>query len=312
MNDRKGGQMMLRKRVIIGVVLAVALALQIGCTAQPPGNVEDNNVNIQEDAQRGIMEEFDQLTDSGAGLFEIIEFIDQNIAQLSKENASIMVDRLESLQKDNLPKLEERYYSDQQIQAELFKSFKPGAGIDMNEVDKVSHKGLLDLLIETRDTGYRVETAEGMYFPIIDYGFYKKYSDYVTDDMKEYIEIMAIESEQVPAKDAALVIKWGQVVERALRQDKFLQDYPASIKADAMKELYGKYVMFTLFGLNNTPLFDYNTKAIREDAKAAYMQAADSGDDQGYTGLLKGYLEVLEQNGWKLTDEVDRYRKGIQ
>jgi hypothetical protein len=303
---------MLRKRVIIGVVLAFALMLQIGCTAQPPDNGENNNGNISEDAQRSIMEEFDRLTGSEADLSEVIEFIDQNIDLLSKENASIMIDILESLQKDNLPKLDERYYGDQQVQAELFNAYKPGTGIDMNEVDKVDHQGLLDLLTETRDTGYRVETAEGMYFPIIDYGFYKKYSDYVTDDLKEYIEIMAIESDKVPAKDAALVIEWDQVVERALRQDKFLRDYPDSIKTDAMKELYDKYVMFTLFGLNNTPLFDYDTKTIREDAKAAYMQAADSYEDQGYIGLLKDYLKVVEQNGWKLTDEVDRYRKGIQ
>ena len=101
------------------------------------------------------------------------------------------------------------------------------------------------------------------------------------------------------------------MVERALRQDKFLQDHPASEKAEEVKELYKKYVTFTLFGLNNTPLFDYNTKAMDGDAKDAYTQAAEGGEEGDYKDLLKGYLEVLEENSFALTDEVDQYRKRI-
>jgi len=48
----------------------------------------------------------------------------------------------------------------------------------------------------------------------------KKYSEYVTEDVKEYINIMAEESNNPPAKDAALVVGWDEVLKRALNQEK--------------------------------------------------------------------------------------------
>jgi len=53
-----------------------------------------------------------------------------------------------------------------------------------------------------------------MFFPVIDYEVYKKYSEYVTEDVKEYINIMAEESNNPPAKDAALVVGWDEVLKR--------------------------------------------------------------------------------------------------
>jgi hypothetical protein len=297
------------KKIFIGVLIIITLALQIGCTAQVQDNGEDMEDNAQHDVQREIMEEFDRLVDSEAGLDEIIGFIDDSIAQLSEEHASIMLDRLEGLQEKNLPVLDEKFYSDQTIQSGINKIYGPG--FDMNTVDQMEDGRLKDLLAEAGNTGYRVETAEGMYFPIIDYKFYEKYSYYVTADMNEYIDIMAVESDEVPAKDAALVISWDAILERALRQERFLGQYPDSIKADQIRRLYKKYVSFTLFGLNNTPLFEYDTNTMKDDAKAVYKQAVGSGQDSGYLDTIREYIEVLEKDNFKLTDEVDKYRKNV-
>lgn len=300
---------MVRKRMLVGLMLVAALALQIGCTAQVQDDGQQEQQGVQEDEQQDIMDEFNGLIDSDASLAEVIEFTDENIHQLSQENASAVVDELENLQKENLPELDEKFYSDQEVQNEIREIYEPG--FDVNIADQLDDGKLKSLLTEARDTGYKVETAEGTYFLIMDYSFYKKYSEYVTEDLRDYIEIMAIESSKVPAKDAGLVIGWDEIVERAMLQDKFLRDYSDSIKKDEVKELYKKYVTFTLLGLNNTPLFKYDTKTMNEEAKAAYMQAAESDESGGYIQLLKEYLKVLEQNDYKLTDQVDEYRKGI-
>ncbi len=47
------------------------------------------------------------------------------------------------------------------------------------------------------DSGYKLIYEEGMFYPIIDYEFYKKYSNNVTDDIREYINVMAVESNEV-------------------------------------------------------------------------------------------------------------------
>jgi len=76
----------------------------------------------------------------------------------------------------------------------------------LGKVYEIEDEKVRELLSKTKNSGYRVETAEGMFFPVIDYEVYKKYSEYVTEDVKEYINIMAEESNNPPAKDAALVV----------------------------------------------------------------------------------------------------------
>ena len=114
-----------KRRVIIGMVLVIALALQVGCTSKVPGSGEDVGDRAPENEQREIMGEFDRLTGDGAKLEAVVEFINDNIAQVSGKNASVMVDRLEGMQRDNLAALEERFYSDEEIQSTLYDIYKP-------------------------------------------------------------------------------------------------------------------------------------------------------------------------------------------
>jgi len=312
---------MSKKKIIIGSVLIFTLALQIGCSAKvsqenlnnskPIKQKEKKNTGIDQDdkgqRQKKIMDEFNSLVENDAELIETIKFIDKNISFLSKENASIMIDKLEEVQKENLQNLGEKFYADETLQIKINKIYKPE--FDINKIDNLEDKELKDLLIETRDGGYKVETAEGTYFPIINYEFYEKYSSYVTSDIEDYIDIMTVESNKVPAKDAALVIGWDEVLKRALSQEQFINQHPDSVKIDDVKQLYKKYVTFTLFGLNNTPLFSYDSKVIVDDAKSIYMKAIEDNEDSKLVYTLRGYFDVLEKNNYKLTDESEKYRK---
>ena len=38
-------------------------------------------------------------------------------------------------------------------------------------------EALKNLIDETMKSGYKVETAEGMFYPVINYSFYKSYSE---------------------------------------------------------------------------------------------------------------------------------------
>jgi hypothetical protein len=154
-----------------------------------------------------------------------------------------------------------------------------------------------------------VETAEGTFFPIMDYEFLKKYSPYASDDIKEYINIMAVESNKVPAKDAALVIGWDEVVERALAQQAFIEKYGSSDKVEAVKELNKRYLTFMLYGLNNTPLFSYEDKTMNKEAKEAYQNAIKDNKDNALIKTLSSYMELLEKSGYKFTEEADKFRK---
>lgn len=312
---------MVNKKIIIGVLLIFILALQIGCS-QETNQTDLNNgkdteqeqngnstANQDDKKENGIINEFNTIIEEGTELDEVIGFVNENISLLSKENASIMINRLEKEQKNYLSKLEEKFYSNNSFQSKMFEIYT--SGLDINTTDNIDDDELKELLVKTKDSGYKVETAEGMFFPIIDYEFYKQYRSYLTNDMKEYIDIMAIESNKVPAKDAALIIGWDEVIERALNQEEFINNYPDSEKINDVVQLYENYVRFALYGLDNTPLFGYNGNGMADDAKNIYINAIENNEDSNLMRILRGFIEILEENDYKLTSDSENYRESV-
>lgn len=55
------------------------------------------------------------------------------------------------------------------VQNKLSRIYKPGDTFN-SLISRTKDAGLKKLLIQTRDVGYRLETAEGMYYPVINYG----------------------------------------------------------------------------------------------------------------------------------------------
>lgn len=278
---------MLKKAALI--ILCISLLVTAGCAGQ--------------NETESIMNDFQSLLKNNAGVDEVAAFINDNIAGASPEDASEMLDRFESIQKNNLPQFE-GLYNEVNVQSKINDEYK--AIIAGSEI---KDSGLKELLAETYNSGYKVETAEGMYFPIIDYGFYKNFSSYATPDMKDYIDIMAEETEQMPAKDGALVIGWDEIIKRALNQEQFINTRKDSVKVDEVRQLYNKYVIFTLYGLNNTPLFSYDTKTLDPEAREVYLNAVADTGDSDYLKTLSGFLDLVRNNNYKLTNEADQYRK---
>lgn len=300
----------------MSTVVLVGAGLLSGCSAAPTdngtgsaGNVTPSpSPSVQENKTDKIMPEFMALVGEKTKPAVLIEFMDKNIAAVSKDDASKMLMELEKVQQDYQKVLEEKYYA-ANIQESLGKIYSKDMSLD--KINDTQDPALKSLLKETLSMGYKVETAEGMFFPIQDYGYLKKFSPYAGDDIKAYIDIMAVESEKVPAKDAALVITWDEVLERAFSQEAYIEKYGSSPKLDSVKELYGKYRTFILFGLNNTPLFSYEDKVMDKEARTAYEKAVKDNGDSALGQLLESYMKVIEKNGYKLTDEVDKFRKGI-
>ncbi len=310
---------MIIKKTVIGTILIFTLALPIGCSVEKAQSTLNNNSSVSKQTVEQsptnnsqvyeVMKEFNSLIGNAVDLVKTVEFIDTNIQLASQENASTIINKLGELQKQYLPILEEKYYANDTIQSKINSIYT--SDFDINKISSIQDEELKDLLTETLNSGYKIKTAEGMYFPIIDHKLYDKYSLYVTPDMKEYIDIMSTESEKAPAKDAALVIEWDELLKRSLSMEKFINKYPESIKVNEIKKLYENYTSFILFGLDNTPLFHYDTKAINSKAKAAYIAVAENNRDSKLADTLRDFLDILEKNNYKLTVEVDNYRKSI-
>ncbi|HEY9059886.1 MAG TPA: hypothetical protein VIO64_05180 [Pseudobacteroides sp.] len=252
-----------------------------------------------------IMSDFKGIIAKSSSISDVAKFVDGNIEFVSTSDAVLMAIEFEKAQKAYLPKLEEKYYKGD-IQVKFGKEYSKD--FDINKIYETKDSVLKKLLDETKAGGYRVETAEGMFFPTINYEFYKKYKPYLTLDLKEYVDIMATESNKVPAKDAALVIGFDEVLRRAQVQGEFINRFKDSAKQNDVKELYKKYVIFSLFGCNNTPLFSYDTKMMAEKTRAVYKEFAASNPGDSFAEVIKGFMDVVERSNYKLTDLVEKYR----
>ncbi|MEI0739518.1 hypothetical protein VQ056_27750 [Paenibacillus sp. JTLBN-2024] len=105
---------------------------------------------------------------------EAVSYMEKNIYQVTPWQATIMVLKLENAEKANLDALNEKFYKDS-VQQKLMKLMKQGDDLT-SLINKTSDKNLKSLLKGARDSGYRIDTAEGMFYLVLDYPRLQKYA----------------------------------------------------------------------------------------------------------------------------------------
>ncbi|MDQ0195768.1 hypothetical protein [Paenibacillus wynnii] len=235
-----------------------------------------------------------------------ISYLNNNIYAVSSYRATIMTLKLENAHKVVLSSWKSKF-SSSDIQRKLTAVYKPG--LSMTQLAEETQDGKLRTLLETAgESGYTLESTKGSFFPVIDYGAYRKYKLYVTDDIRDYISIMAVESDLPSAKDNGLIIAWTEVASRALSQESFIKAYPRSNRVTAVKSLYQMYLVHTFYGLNNTPLFHYDNLEMDLEAQKAYSALLSKREDRTpFLDKLEGFMILLKENGYTLDDAIEQY-----
>ena len=254
-----------------------------------------------------IMDGFETLlTQEELTVAQVIAYLDKHINEVSPENAGKLVLGLEQVQKAKLPAWQ-RLYEDDNLQQKMAEVYRRNWALD--DLKKVEDETIRPVVAKTVANGYEIETAEGFFFPVIDYTLYRKYYGALAADLTAYFDLMAVESEETPVKDAALMIGWAEILRRAERQERFIEGYGSSTQVEPVRELLARYVTFALFGCNNTPLFSYETKEMDPEAKQAYIAYVAQETTGEFSRLIKDYLQVLDAYGFRLTAEVDAFRR---
>lgn len=294
---------MTMKRGLPMAALSLILALQTGGVSAAPAKPA-----VTASHSEAVYQAFLPLLSSSGKLPDAIAYLSRKIYAVTPYQATMMVLRLENLHKAGLPGWEKRL-ADPSLQRQISGRYKPGDSF-ADLAEGLQNTSQRTLLLSAHVSGYKPETAEGSIFPVIDYDAYLKFKPYVTADIKDYLAVMAVEAAHPPAKDNGLVIAWTEVTERARTQEKFIRTHPKSNRTAQVKAIYSRYLDYTLYGLNNTPLFHYDNQEMDLEAEKAYLQAiSGSNADSEYLRVLKGFMGLLADNGYKLDDAVESYRK---
>ncbi|AIQ44995.1 hypothetical protein R70723_03075 [Paenibacillus sp. FSL R7-0273] len=306
----------MKKHSILLTALALILGLSAANSAQAEGTAGDAAAGAVKavtsstgtsHAQAVYTAALPLLTDSGR-LPQAISYLNSNIYAVTSYQATVLVLKLENVHKAGL-KVWESKFDNSTVQRKLGSIYTAGASM-AKLAASTDDSSLRTLLKSAGDSGYKLETAEGSFFPVIDYAAYRKYKLYVTSDIHDYITIMATESALPSSKDNGLVIGWSEVAARALSQEHFVKSHPKSNRTGAVKQLYRMYESDTFYGQNNTPLFHYDSLEMDLEAQKAYSSILTKNTGTSpFLDKLDGFMKLLKENGYKLDDAVESYRK---
>lgn len=303
--------MLKSKKSAIAAILALILSIQTGviASAAPASQAGSNAVSSKATAfGNAVYNKANKLLKESDVAYAK-SYITKHIRSVTAYQATMLVLKLENAMNDALPAKTDKVY-EIGIQDKLMNLYKFGEPINTT-INKTKDETLRKVLINLRDSGYRLYTTEGVIFPIIDYTTLKPYKPYINKDIQAYIDIMVVESEKPTVSDAALVIPWSEVIDRGLTQEAFISAHPKSNRTADVKLKLRFTELSLYYGYNNTPLFKYEDNLLDPEVRQAFDKVLKDSDAVSKSALLKklkSWSDVLESNNDKLNQEVERYR----
>ena len=98
--------------------------------------------------------------------------------------------------------------------------------------------------------------------------------------------IIARESNYNYSADAAITITWDQLAERIMEIEDYLIAYPGeTIRKWQVAEFFINYLYSYLYGQDNTPSYDWQTKVVLDDVIESYKKM-----EQSYPGTETGMI----------------------
>lgn len=295
-----------------------------------PGQGQDGipQTPPEDDPDTALDEQFVSLAETGAPVADLLTFMRTYKDQAGRQEMSAMLLIFEEKQLEQGYALEDRYYEQPDIQETLFDWYVKHQRLP--RAADLPDGQAKQLLEDAEAGGFKTETAEGVFFPVIDYAVYKTFRSLVTEDVQAYIDLMINESDEPAVKDAALIIPWEEVARRALAFEAHADAYPDSARAQTADRLRMDYTYISFMGIDNSPLFDREggqvvpavlqayKKVIREWDKKGTNGKKGNGDAQGnqveksrYMADLREFVHLIEAGDGKQTGDVRAFQEKV-
>jgi hypothetical protein len=282
----------------------------------PAATETEGTAPVGNDESAALLAAFQAKAKAGAGAAELNKMLDDSVPKATPDDADEMIRELIAYYDAHLDSAGKPLEA-QDIQQSLLKLKWPFTVDDIK--DEKAHKAAEEVVAG----GYKLETAEGSFFPVVDYGKLKRFNAQLSPEMKAYVTLLAMESDAKSASDGALVISWDEVAQRALVAETFVRTYPDSKEKDAAQQLFVRYMNDYLVGLPNTPIFDFDTFKVKTEVQDSYKLTVSEYPDTAVATMAKELLGILEKtNGAVFTKgksgqqtdvpEVKKFRDNIQ
>lgn len=156
------------------------------------------------------------------------------------------------------------------------------------------------------ENGFRLATGEGMVFPIADWvKLAEIFENKVTPPMKEYLMENLVERRESGFEDGGITIGLDKFAERAIFWEKFNDRNPYFVLTSETTENERWLTLVLLNGSDNTPAYDFETKAARDEFKNNWNLILQKYPGSALATNVKALMDVYAASGWKRTSKVE-------
>lgn len=137
------------------------------------------------------------------------------------------------------------------------------------------------------------------------------FKNYVTDD--EIVASKLVELEMVDPSiiDAGLSISEKAISDRLKNCDLYIQKYPESKFMPDIKNLQKSYQMLIMYGVDNSPSFDMQTKRLDTNVKLSMQTYINEHPQLPSAKVFQDYLNLLQQNGYRYNKTINQYLRNL-
>lgn len=298
------------KMINIVIVLVMMFSI-IGCSTienteneQEMSIVHDNNKSNYEQTNH-------QNSNENA---KRIQKYKQFINELHTENLKSIVLALE--------KYKEFASEDIKNNDELFRYYRKFYNSMLDEYNNYFMNGKGRVNSETRKlfttNGMIVDISESGAYPMEQPGFIlTNFESYLSEGLVKFLEIREIELQQTNGSfvfiDELLFITWKQLVERIIEWEKFISKYQNvseyNNEVEEAKKLIQTYLKIYTNNINISTFEQMNSSIQEVDngLKESYQHFIENYEKSKYHQIIKGYYEILEENGFQYDEKSKEY-----
>jgi len=178
-------------------------------------------------------------------------------------------------------------------------------------IEGIKDAKVKELVQGAKDQGYYLTMSEGMLYYEVDFTEFAKYRNCNTKAMASLLRVLAIESLQPLASDAAFIVSADVLAARTYEIEKLLSDYKGTQFEKYLAVKYKDYMTMVFFGVNNTPNFSYETNKMNENTKALFTDIQNLDSTFMMSKLVTEFKNTLDKNSDTLDETTREKAKGI-
>ena len=158
--------------------------------------------------------------------------------------------------------------------------------------------------------GMELATSEGTFYVDETYYYlYKLFKNKVSPQLDEFLSMRSMELRQGYSDDAVLTISYDELYDRIINWEDFQIKNPDFFLKQEVEDNLKLYLSTMLTGIDNTPVFDYDTQILLPEIKNIYEKVIAKNDNRKSTEIITKYYNLLKEKEFKQNDDIDRFMK---